>query len=76
MKIIAKKKYANYLNFLNRFRAPIVKMQAIVKGKLVHRAYNLSKQCAILIQRAYRRHLRKKYYLIKLWKDYRKKIYA
>jgi hypothetical protein len=33
------------------------------------------KKCTILIQRAFRRHLRKKYYLIKLWREYRKNIY-
>lgn len=50
-------------------------LQAAVRGKFARRTYIIMKRCAILIQRAFRRHLRKKYYLIKLWREYRKNIY-
>lgn len=50
-------------------------MQAIVRGKFARRTFIIMKRCAILIQKAYRRHLKKKYYLIRLWRDYRKNIY-
>ena len=50
-------------------------MQAVVRGKLVHRTYHVVRDAAIFIQKAFRRHLRKKYYLIRLWRDYRKNIY-
>jgi len=33
------------------------------------------KSAAILIQKAFKRHLHKKYYLIRLWKNYRKNLY-
>ena len=61
---------------MNRYKQPIVKMQAVVRGKLVHRTYHVVKDAAIFIQKAFRRHLRKKYYLIRLWRDYRKNIYT
>ena len=51
-------------------------MQALVRGKFTKRSYLLMKSCAIVIQRAFRRFLKKKYYLIKLWRNYRKNIYV
>ena len=74
--MLFKVKYRHYQRVLNKYRAPIVKMQALARGKFAHRAYNISRQCAILIQRAFRRHLKKKYYLIALWREYRKHIYV
>jgi hypothetical protein len=50
-------------------------MQAIVRGKLAHRTYKLMQNCAILVQRAFRRYLKKKFFLITKWKDYRRYIY-
>ena len=50
-------------------------MQAVVRGKFARRSLLLMRASAILIQKAFRRHLRKKYYLIRLWRDYRKNIY-
>jgi hypothetical protein len=49
-------------------------MQAVVRGKLCFRTYILMKNCAILIQKTFRGYLRKKYFLIKKWKDYRRYI--
>ena len=49
-------------------------MQAVARGKLCFRTYTLMKNCAILIQKSFRRYLRKKYFLLKKWKDYRKYI--
>jgi hypothetical protein len=75
MKIYFKYKYEKYIELLNRYKRPIIKMQAIVRGKFSRRAFLLMRASAILIQKAYRRHLKKKYYLIRLWRDYRKNIY-
>jgi hypothetical protein len=50
-------------------------MQAIVRGKFARRTLLVVKASAILIQKAFRRHLRRKYFLIRLWRDYRKNIY-
>ena len=64
------------MSVLKKYRQPVVKLQSLVRGKLVHRTYNVVKNAAIFIQKAFRRHLRKKYYLIRLWRDYRKNIYT
>jgi len=72
---VAHHKYQNYLKMINKYKQPIIKMQAIVRGKFARRTFIIMKRYAILIQKAYRRHLKKKYYLIRLWRDYRKNIY-
>jgi hypothetical protein len=76
MQVIFRHKFQNYLKTLNKYKGPIVRLQAAVRGKLVHRTFHVVKNAAIFIQKAYRRHLKKKYYLIRLWKDYRKNIYT
>lgn len=76
MQAIFQHKLQNYIKTLKSFKDPIVRMQAVVRGKLVRRTYLVVKAAAIFIQKAFRRHLRKKYYLIRLWRDYRKLIYA
>jgi hypothetical protein len=50
-------------------------LQAIVRGKFARKSYQLARNSAILIQNAYRKHLSKKYFLTKLWKDYRKNLF-
>lgn len=75
LQAIFQHKFQKYLKILASFRDPIIKMQALVRGRLVRRTYITIKRAAIFIQKAYRRHLRKKYYLIRLWRDYRKNIY-
>jgi hypothetical protein len=57
------------------YRKPLIMMQAIVRGKFARRTLLVVKASAILIQKAFRRHLRRKYFLIRLWRDYRKNIY-
>lgn len=75
LQAIFQHKFQKYLKILASFRDPIIQMQALVRGRLVRRTYITIKRAAIFIQKAYRRHLRKKYYLIRLWRDYRKNIY-
>jgi len=50
-------------------------MQALARGRSARKMFLLMRKSASIIQKAYRRHLRKKYYLSRLWKDYRKNIY-
>lgn len=61
-------KFQKYLGLLKRYKDPVVKMQAMVRGRLVRRTYLVVKRAAIFIQKAFRRHLRKKYYLVRLWR--------
>jgi hypothetical protein len=80
-------KYKNYLLYvlslhklsmfkqkLSNYLTPIVKLQSYVRRKFCMRSFFLAKSSAILIQRNYRSYLRKKYFLIKKWKSYRKLI--
>lgn len=76
MKCISIHKFTKFHEKLNLYKAPIIKMQALVRGKLAFRSYYLTKNCAIVIQKAFRTYLRKKYFLIKKWRDYRKFIYS
>ena len=75
MKVLFHHKFEKFQSIFNRYKRPIIMLQAVVRGKFTHRTFITMKRCAILIQRAFKRHLRKKYYLIKLWKEYRKNIY-
>lgn len=75
MQAIFQFKYQKYLNILNRYKEPIIRLQAIVRGKFARRAFLTMKAAAILIQKAFKRHLHKKYYLIRLWRNYRKNLY-
>ena len=68
MKAIFHHKFKKFQNILNRYKKPIIMFQAVVRGKFARRTFILMKRCAILIQTAFKRHLRKRYYLIKLWK--------
>ena len=76
MKVIFDHKFKKFQRILQRFTRPIIKLQAVVRGKFSHRSYIVMKKCTILIQRAFKRHLRKKYYLIRLWEGYRKTIFS
>ena len=76
MQAIFQHKFQKYLKLLNRYKNPIIKIQALARGKLVRRSYLTVKKAAIFIQKSFRRHLRKKYYLIRLWREYRKHIYT
>jgi len=73
--VIFQHKLKKYVTQLNKYKTPIIKMQAVIRGKLTFRTYHNVRQAAIFIQKAFRRHLKKKYYLIRLWRDYRKNIY-
>jgi hypothetical protein len=75
MQAIFQFKYQKYLTILNRYKQPIIRLQAIVRGKFARRTFLAMKSAAIIIQKAFKRHLHKKYYLIRLWKNYRKNLY-
>lgn len=66
--------YNKFKKALNLYKKPIIKLQAIVRGKFLHRTFNLVKKNALLIQRVYRRHLKKKFYLLKEWESYKRVI--
>lgn len=76
MEVIFQYKFRKYVTQLNKYKNPIIRMQAIMRGKLTFRTYQNVRKAAIFIQKAFRRHLKKKYYLIRLWRDFRKNIYA
>jgi hypothetical protein len=68
MKAIFHNKFMKFQKIFYKYKRPIIMLQAAVRGKFARRTFITMKRCAILIQRAFKRHLRKKYYLIKLWK--------
>lgn len=64
----------NYNKFrvaLQKYRYPIIKLQAIVRGKFLHRVFKQVKKSTLMIQRVYRRHLKKRFYLQKEWEKFR-----
>ncbi len=67
--------YNKFREALNKYKKPIIKLQAIVRGKLLHRTFNLVKKSTLLIQKVYRRHLKKKFYLAKEWQSYKQVIH-
>ena len=67
-------KYFKFKQALNKYKWPIIRLQAIVRGKFLHRVYNKVKRSSLLIQKAYRQHLKKKFYLQKEWIEYKKII--
>lgn len=66
--------YNKFREALNKYKKPIIKLQAIVRGKFLHRTFKMVKKSTLLIQKVYRRHLKKKFYLSKEWQTYRKVI--
>lgn len=64
-------KYNKFREAFEKFRNPIIRLQAIVRGKFLHRVFTNVKKSTLIIQRAYRRHLKKKFYLSKEWQAYR-----
>ena len=54
-----------------KYKKPVMKLQAIVRGKYLRKIFLQSKKSAILIQKAYRRHLNKRFYLERVWKKYK-----
>ncbi len=54
--------YNKFREALNKYKMPIIKLQAIVRGKFLHRTFNIVKKSTLLIQKVYRRHLKKKIY--------------
>lgn len=63
-----------FKELLHMFKKPILKLQAIVKARYLRRAYLRVKKSALIIQKAYRRHLHKRFYLEKAWKKYQENL--
>lgn len=49
-------------------------MQSIVRGRYLRKTFLKVRQSAVIIQKAYRRHLHKRFYLNQLWKNYKLKL--
>lgn len=56
-------KYNLFKKALAQYKKPILILQAIIRGKYHHRTYNKIRQSTLKIQKAYRMHLKKKFYL-------------
>lgn len=75
MRMISAAKFKKFHQALSKYTKPIIKLQAIIRGKFAFRTYKIMKGCAIVIQKAFRSYLKKRYFLIGKWKDYRRYIY-
>ncbi len=62
-KVIFQHNYKKFELALRRYKKPILLLQSIIKGRYAYKTYNLIKKNTIIIQRAYKRHLKKKFYL-------------
>lgn len=60
---IIKFRFNSFKEMLMRYKKPIMKMQAVVRGRYLRRIFLQARKSAIIIQKAYRRHLHKKFYL-------------
>jgi hypothetical protein len=69
-------KYRKFQDLMRKYLKPVVRLQAIARGRYARKAFKLLRKSAIIIQKAYRTHLRKKYYLTRLWKSYRLNLYS
>lgn len=52
---------------LEKYKKPVIMLQAIVRGRYIRRTFLQIRKSAVIIQKAYKRHLRKKFYLNKIW---------
>lgn len=57
------------------YKTPVVKLQRIVKARYIRRSFLLARKSALIIQKAYRRHLHKRFYLERLWRKYKLNLY-
>ena len=65
-----------FRQMLQRYKKPVLKLQTIVRARYMRRVFLKVRKSAIIIQKAYRRHLHKKFYLERLWKMYKNNLYA
>lgn len=63
-------------DLLQMHKKPVIKLQSIIRRRYTERAYQKIKKSAIIIQKAYKRHLHKRFYLQKIWQKYRSNLYA
>lgn len=73
---ILKSRVQGIKDLLELHKKPIIKLQSIIRRRYTQRAYLKVKKCAIIIQKAYRRHLHKRFYLEKIWQKYRSNLSA
>ena len=64
-----------FREMLQKYKTPVVKLQAIVRARYMRKVFLQVRKSAIIIQKAYRRHLHKKFYLERLWKVYKNNLY-
>ena len=68
---VIKFRYQAFKQLLMRYKKPVVKLQAIVRGRYLRKVFLETRKSALIIQKAYRRHLNKRFYLERLWKKYK-----
>ena len=71
---IIKFRYQAFKTLLMRYKKPVMKLQAIVRGRYLRRIFLQARKSALVIQKAYRRHLHKRFYVEKEWKKYKKNL--
>lgn len=71
---ILKSRVQGIRDLLEMHRKPIIKLQSIIRCRYTQRAYLKVKKSTIIIQKAYRRHLHKRFYLEKVWRKYRNNL--
>ncbi len=67
---ILKLRLSAFKSVLDLHKKPVLKLQAIVKSRYLRRAFLKIRTSALIIQKAYRRHLQKRFYLEKAWRKY------
>ena len=60
---IVKFRVKAFREMLQKYKTPVVKLQTIVRARYMRRIFLRVRKSAIIIQKAYRRHLHKKFYL-------------
>ena len=68
---IIKFRYQAFKELLMLYKKPVMKLQAIVRGRYLRKIFLQTRKSVLLIQKAYRRHLNKKFYLDKVWRKYK-----
>ena len=71
---ILKLRLIAFKQLLDTHKKPIIKLQAIVKARYLRRTYLKIKKSVIIIQKAFQRHLHKKFYLEKAWEKYKNNL--
>ena len=71
---LVKKRVNSFKELLYIYKKPVVKLQSIVRARYMRRVFLKVRKSALIIQKAYRRHLHKRFYLERLWKMYKQNL--